>query len=176
MTSIGQFKGMKMRSTPTYLPLGQALGATMIQVPWPDVYNALERGVVDGYFAPVIGTLSTKLYEQVCCMLKPHFWTVRTWMYISLDKWNKLTPEQQKVLTDSMVAVEQWTPGFYNDYIGKEIDTLVNKHGLRIHELKGDEAKRFRTMAYESSWKKYLPNSPEYGKQIREMARKLEDQ
>ena len=175
VTSIAQFKGMKMRSTPTYLPLGQALGATMIQVPWPDVYNALERGVVDGYFAPVIGTLSTKLYEQVCCMLKPYFWTVRTWMYISLDKWNKLTPEQQKVLTDSMIAVEQWTSGFYGGVIGKEINTLVSKHGLKIHELKGDEAKRFRTMAYESSWKKYLPNSPEYGKQIREMARKLED-
>jgi TRAP-type C4-dicarboxylate transport system substrate-binding protein len=96
-------------------------------------------------------------------------------MYISLDKWNKLTPEQQKVLTDSMIAVEQWTSAFYGGVIGKEINTLVSKHGLKIVELKGDEAKRFRTMAYESSWKKYLPNSPEYGKQIREMARKLED-
>ena len=175
VTSIAGFKGMKMRSTPTYLPLGQALGATMIQVPWPDVYSALERGVVDGYFAPVIGTLASKLYEQVCCMLKPYFWTVRTWMYINLDVWKKLTPEQQKVLKDSMVATEGWTPGFFKGFIADEINTLVSKHGLKIVELKGDEAKRFRTMAYEASWKKYLPNSPEYGKQIRELARGLED-
>ena len=46
---------------------------------------------------------------------------------------------------------------------------------MKVTELKGEEAKSFTQMAYESSWKKYLPNSPEYGKQIREMARKLED-
>ena len=67
--------------------------------------------MVDGYFSPVIGTLGNKLYEQVCCMLKPYFWTVRTWLYMSLDSWNKLTPEQQKVITDSIVATEKWTPG-----------------------------------------------------------------
>jgi TRAP-type C4-dicarboxylate transport system substrate-binding protein len=172
---IADFKGLKMRSTPTYLPMGQALGASMIRIPWADLYPALERGVVEGYFSPAIGTLQTKLYEQVCCMLKPYFWTVRTWMYINLDVWKKLTPEQQKVLKDSMVATEGWTPGFFKGFIADEINTLVSKHGLKIVELKGDEAKRFRTMAYESSWKKYLPNSPEYGKQIREMARKLED-
>ncbi len=173
--SVDGFKGMKMRSTPTYLPLGQALGATMIQVPWPDVYNALERGVVDGYFSPVIGTLGSKLYEQICCMLKPYFWTVRTWLYINLDTWKKLTAEQQKVLTDSIVAAENWTPGYYKGIIDEEIDTLVSKHGLKIIELAGDEAKSFRKMAYESAWKKYLPNSPEYGKKIRELARGLED-
>ncbi|MCY4488988.1 MAG: TRAP transporter substrate-binding protein DctP [Deltaproteobacteria bacterium] len=175
VSSINDFKGKKMRSTPTYLPLGQALGATMIQVPWPEVYNALERGVVDGYFSPVIGTLGNKLYEQVCCMLKPYFWTVRTWLYMSLDSWNKLAPDQQKVITDSIVAVEKWTPGYFQKLIDNELDALVNKHGMKVTELKGDEAKRFRTMAYESSWKKYLPNSPEYGKQIRELARGLED-
>ena len=175
VTSPAGFKGMKMRSTPTYLPLGEALGATMIQVPYPEVYNALERGVVDGYFSPVVGTLANKLYEQICCMLKPFFWTVRTWLYVNMDTWNKLTPEQQKVLTDSMIATENWTEGYFNDVIKKELDTLVNEHGMKVIEFKGDEAKSFRKMAYESSWKKYLPNSPEYGKKIRELARGLED-
>ena len=175
VTSIAGFKGLKMRSTPTYLPLGEALGATMIQVPYPEVYNALERGIVDGYFSPVVGTLANKLYEQICCMLKPFFWTVRTWLYVNMDSWNKLTPEQQKVLTDAMIAAENWTPAFFKKVIKEELDTLTNKHGMKVIELKGDEAKRFRRMAYESSWKKYLPNSPEYGKQIRELARGLED-
>lgn len=173
--SLADFKGKKMRSTPTYLPLGEALGATMVRVPWPDVYNALERGVVDGYFAPIIGTLGSKLYEQVCCMLKPYFWTVRTSLYMGGDAWNKLTPEQQKVITDSIVAVEKWTHGFFQGLIDKELDVLVNEHGMKIIEIKGDEAKQFRKMAYESSWKKFLPTSPEYGKQIRELARGLED-
>ena len=93
---IADFKGLKMRSTPTYLPMGQALGASMIRIPWADLYPALERGVVEGYFSPAIGTLQTKLYEQVCCMVAPHFWTVRTWLYIGMKTWNKLTPEQQK--------------------------------------------------------------------------------
>ena len=171
---IADFKGLKMRSTPTYLPMGQALGASMIRIPWADLYPALERGVVEGYFSPAIGTLQTKLYEQVCCMVAPHFWTVRTWLYIGMKTWNKLTPEQQKVLTDAIVATEEWAQAHYAGIIGKEIDTLVKEHGMKVIEFKGDEAKRFLKMAYESAWNKYVPASPEHGKKIRKLARDLE--
>ena len=114
--SLADFKGMKLRGTPTYLPIAESLGASMIRMPYSDLYAGLERGVVEGYFSPIIGTLGAKFYEQICCIIKPFFWTVRTWLYFNLKTWNKLTPEQQKLLTDAAIETEKWGPAHFDKY------------------------------------------------------------
>ena len=172
--SLADFKGMKLRGTPTYLPIAESLGASMIRMPYSDLYAGLERGVVEGYFSPIIGTLGAKFYEQICCIIKPFFWTVRTWLYFNLKTWNKLTPEQQKLLTEAAIETEKWGPAHFDKYIDAEHNTLVTKHGMQIIELPPEDSKRLRKIAYESAWKKFVPVSPKYGKQVREMARRFE--
>ena len=172
--SLADFKGMKLRGTPTYLPIAESLGASMVRMPYSDLYAGLERGVVEGYFSPIIGTLGAKFYEQICCIIKPFFWTVRTWLYFNLETWNKLTPEQQKLLTEAAIETEKWGPAHFDKYIDAEHDTLVKKHGMQIIELPAEDSKRLRKIAYESAWKKFVPVSPQYGKQVREMARRFE--
>ena len=172
--SLADFKGMKLRGTPTYLPIAESLGASMVRMPYSDLYAGLERGVVEGYFAPIIGTLGAKFYEQICCIIKPFFWTVRTWLYFNLKTWNKLTPEQQKLLTEAAIETEKWGPAHFDKYIDAEHDTLVEKHGMQIIELPPEDSKRLRKIAYESAWEKFVPVSPQYGKQVREMARRFE--
>ena len=172
--SLADFKGMKLRGTPTYLPIAESIGASMIRMPYSDLYAGLERGVVEGYFSPIIGTLGAKFYEQICCIIKPFFWTVRTWLYFNLKTWNKLTPEQQKLLTDAVIETEKWGPAHFDKYIDAEHNTLVTKHGMQIIELSPEDSKRLRKIAYESAWKKFVPVSPQYGKQVREMARRFE--
>lgn len=171
---LADFKGMKLRGTPTYLPIAESLGASMVRMPYSDLYAGLERGVVEGYFSPIIGTLGAKFYEQICCIIKPFFWTVRTWLYFNLKTWNKLTPEQQKLLTEAAIETEKWGPAHFDKYIDAEHNTLVTKHGMQIIELPPEDAKRLRKIAYESAWKKFVPVSPKYGKQVREMARRFE--
>ncbi len=172
--SLADFKGMKLRGTPTYLPIAESLGASMVRMPYSDLYAGLERGVVEGYFSPIIGTLGAKFYEQICCIIKPFFWTVRTWLYFNLKTWNKLTPEQQKLLTEAAIETEKWGPAHFDKYIDAEHDTLVEKHGMQIIELPPEDSKRLRKIAYESAWEKFVPVSPQYGKQVREMARRFE--
>ena len=172
--SLADFKGMKLRGTPTYLPIAESLEASMVRMPYSDLYAGLERGVVEGYFSPIIGTLGAKFYEQICCIIKPFFWTVRTWLYFNLKTWNKLTPEQQKLLTEAAIETEKWGPAHFDKYIDAEHDTLVKKHGMQIIELPPEDSKRLRKIAYESAWEKFVPVSPQYGKQVREMARRFE--
>ncbi len=47
------FTGLKIRVTPVYRDIVQALGGTPITTPPGEVYTALERGVVDGYGWPI---------------------------------------------------------------------------------------------------------------------------
>jgi TRAP-type transport system periplasmic protein len=49
------FSGLKIRVTPIYRDLVLALGGTPITTPPGEVYNALERGVADGYGWPILG-------------------------------------------------------------------------------------------------------------------------
>lgn len=167
---LDEFKGLKLRGTPTYVPLAEAIGASMVSMPYSELYTALERGVVDGYFSPVIGTLGLKFYEQICCMVKPFFWTVRIWLYINAKAWNKLSAQERKILADAIIETEKWAPQHFQKVVDDELNTLVTKHGMKMIPLPESDAKRFRKMAYDSTWEKFLPTAPQYGERIRKMA------
>ncbi len=49
------FTGLKIRVTPVYKDVVEALGGTTVTTAPGEVYTALERGVVDGYGWPVTG-------------------------------------------------------------------------------------------------------------------------
>ncbi len=57
------FTGLKIRVTPVYRDIVQALGGTPITTPPGEVYTALERGVADGYGWPVTRHLRSRLGE-----------------------------------------------------------------------------------------------------------------
>ena len=49
------FTGLKIRVTPVYKDIVEALGGTTVTTAPGEVYTALERGVVDGYGWPITG-------------------------------------------------------------------------------------------------------------------------
>ena len=58
------FRGLKMRiATPTHEPLMRALGATPIQMPYADVYQALKTGKVDGSDNVPANLYTSKMHE-----------------------------------------------------------------------------------------------------------------
>ena len=56
---------MKIRGLPFNLNLIKALGGSPIIVAPPELYSALEKGVVDGYGWPQIGHIERKFHEIV---------------------------------------------------------------------------------------------------------------
>jgi len=49
---IEDFKGMKIRVMPLYIPFIKALGAVPVTIRPPEIYTSIERGVVDGFMWP----------------------------------------------------------------------------------------------------------------------------
>jgi TRAP-type transport system periplasmic protein len=168
--TLEDFKGRKIRATPTYVALVEGLGASPVIMPPGEIYTAMERGVVEGYTWPAIGSEGMKLYEVTCCMIKPFYWTVRTILLMNVKAWARLSPQHQKVLTEAVAEMEEWAPAHFRTIVEDEIHTLVTKRGMKVIELPEAEAKRFRQIAYEGAWRKWVPTSPKYGEQIRKMA------
>ena len=64
MKTLDEFKGLKFRvlgGPPT--EMAKALGAVPTLIPMPDVYQSLDKGVVDGAAAPWEAVQAFRLYE-----------------------------------------------------------------------------------------------------------------
>jgi len=95
-------KGLKVR-TPPELPTQaamEALGAIVATINFNELQMALKQGVVDGQENPVAVIYSNKLNEaQKYLALTGHNYNTMVHV-ISKKTWDKLTPEQQKIVKE----------------------------------------------------------------------------
>ena len=118
-------KGLKMR-TPPELQLQAAMeacGAVVTKIAFPELYNALKQNVVDGQENPLAVIYHFKLYEvQKNLALTRHVYNSMVHV-MSKTSYDKLTPEQQKIIREESKKAGQW----FRDTMVKEEADLVGK-------------------------------------------------
>ncbi|CAG1011719.1 hypothetical protein BURK2_04346 [Burkholderiales bacterium] len=81
-----------------------ALGAQVTKIAFPELYMSLSQGVVDGQENPISVIASNKIYEvQKHLALTNHAYNSMIHV-MNLEKWNRLTPAQQKVVQEESAA------------------------------------------------------------------------
>lgn len=162
------FTGLKIRVTPVYKDVVEALGGTAITTAPGEVYTALERGVVDGYGWPVIGIFDLGWDKVTKYRLDPGFYRVEVGVIVNLDKWKSLTDAQRKVLTDAALWLEN-LDAENPAAIKAEIERQT-KAGIEPIDFGPAESKRFIDTANEAAWKAIIKNAPESGPKLRTLA------
>jgi tripartite ATP-independent transporter DctP family solute receptor len=118
-------KGLKMR-TPPELQLQAAMeacGAVVTKIAFPELYNALKQGVVDGQENPLAVIYHFKLYEvQKNLALTRHVYNSMVHV-MSKTTWDKLTPAQQKIIKEESKKAGQW----FRDSMVQEEKGLISK-------------------------------------------------
>ena len=77
------FTGLKIRVTPVYKDVVEALGGTTVTTAPGEVYTALERGVVDGYGWPVTGIFDLGWEKVTKFRLEPAFYSVEVGVLVN---------------------------------------------------------------------------------------------
>ncbi|MBI3516087.1 MAG: TRAP transporter substrate-binding protein DctP [Proteobacteria bacterium] len=158
--------GLKIRVTPIYKDLVEALGGTGVTTAPGEVYTALERGVVDGYGWPALGIFDLGWHEKTKYRLDPGYYQVELLMMINLDSWKRLDAAQQKLLSDAALWVEsldsEWPAA-----IAAERERQ-GKAGIQALEFGAAQAKTFVQTAYDVGWKSVIAKNPEVGAQLRQ--------
>jgi len=98
--TLDDFKGLKIRGTGTSGKVVAALGGSPVGKAMGETYQMLQKGVVDGSFHPVETNKGWKVGEVVSYMTQ-NFSTAYTTtfaVFMNKDKWNSLTPGQQKII------------------------------------------------------------------------------
>ncbi len=112
VNGLADLKGKKIRVYATTLgDFVEGVGGTSVTVPFAEVIPALEKGVVD---CGITGTMSA--YKAKWHQVATHAYTLRVgWGLafgaMNMDKWNAMSAEQQKLLTDEVAALtdRMWT-------------------------------------------------------------------
>jgi TRAP-type C4-dicarboxylate transport system substrate-binding protein len=142
--SLKDLKGMKIRSTGLSSKVVEALGGVPVAMPQPGTYEALQKGVVDGTFAPMETMKGWKQGEVVKATTncKTIGYTTAMFVVMNKAKWDQLPPEVQKVFTD---VSSEWIAvhGKAWDDADAEAKTYIEGLGNKFIELGADETRKW---------------------------------
>src|SRR3954463_15130481 len=162
------FTGLKIRVTPVYKDIVEAMGGTTVTTAPGEVYTALERGVVDGYGWPVTGIFDLGWGKRTKFRMGPAFYSVEVGVLVNLDVWKGLNDAQKKVLNDAAL----WLEGLdsENDALMKSERDKQAAAGIAAIEFSAADAKAFLTKANDVGWASVIKRSPENGAKLRKLS------
>jgi TRAP-type C4-dicarboxylate transport system substrate-binding protein len=163
------FNGLKIRVTPVYRDIVQALGGTPITTPPGEVYTALERGVVDGYGWPILGIFDLGWEKVTKFRMEPAFYSVEVNVLVNQDVWKSLNDAQKKVLTDAALWLEGLDATESAELVKSERERQ-QKFGIEALDFGPAASQDFLKKANDVAWQSVIAKSPESGKKLRELA------
>lgn len=140
-------EGFKMRSVPVYNAFLKSLGATTVTVQVPEIYNALERGLVDGFAFPEMWTRKFGWAKFVKYRVYPTFYQLEPCIFITNKALDKLSPEGRKIMVDLGKKWERVSYDFWKPQVSKEREILAQKFGQKEITLSPAAAKKYISMA-----------------------------
>lgn len=128
------FSGLRIRGTPIYHPLIEALGGAPVVLPASEIYPSLERGVVDGAAWPTVGAVGFRWYEVADYMMRPSFGQVGHLVFMNLDRWNSLSPEMQETIARVAEAYEIEATAIMDEVVAAE-EAAMAAQGVSVSQL-----------------------------------------
>lgn len=163
-------EGLKIRvmESPIYLDSFRQLGTSPVPMPFPEVYNALQQGVIDAQDNPIMTSILMK-FTEVCpfATLTNHILT-ECIQVINIDVWNRLSPEQQQIFRKGAQEAIKVNREKCKELREKLIKQTEEK-GLKIVRLTPEERKAFmeKVMPIHKKYEKKvgkIQDKKEYGK------------
>ncbi len=157
----------------------KALGASPLSMPIPEVYQALQKGVVDGAVYPIEGNKAWRFAEvtkySIACY--PVAYSVGFFVVMNKKKWNELPNDIKKIIRE---VNKEWVIKHGKDWDEADYEgaryTLM--HGNEIIGIPYKEAKRWKKRIkvvfdkyVESTEKRGLPGK----KVLRYLEKRLKD-
>ena len=140
-------EGFKMRSVPIYDAFLRALGATTVTVQVPEIYNALERGLVDGFAFPELFTRPMGWPKFVKYRIYPRFYQLEPCIFISNKALKKLSEEGRELMLKLGRDWEHTSHDYWKPLVEKESEILAKEFGHKTITMTGAAAERYIGLA-----------------------------
>ena len=177
--TMEDLKGMKIRTHSLVLKSSlEKLGAVPVTLPISELYEALQKGVIDGCITPWSAVYDFGLHDVVKYATVANFYNSSFAMVMKPDSFKKLTSEDQKIL-DQMMGEKMGLKAatVYDNAAQLGIDSLKKK-GAVIYTLAKEEEGRWKKAVEDvySQWVRDMEKKNLPGKKVLEEAQRLSAQ
>ena len=160
---------------PAFEQMLAGVGASIASMPSSEIYTAMQTGVLDAANTSSGSFVSYRIYEQVKCLTAPGehaLWFMYEPILMSKRSWDKLNEAQQKALMAAGKKAEEYMTAQAKGLDDKLVDAY-KKAGVEVVTMNADQAKAWREIANETSYKIFAEKVPG-GKELIEKALAVE--
>ncbi|MDP2917470.1 MAG: TRAP transporter substrate-binding protein [Dehalococcoidia bacterium] len=171
--TLEDLKGLKLRITGSYTTdYMKRLGAVPLSLSPADIYDSMQKGVIDGYAMNWEGTMGRRLYEQAKFITVSNWYTGAFFTIMNLSKWKSLPPDIQKAI-ESVSGLEAGTQ------VAKAMDdeeapcrAELKKRGAEIIELSDADKAKWQEAA-KPVWDKWAADAKAKGAPADEILKEI---
>ncbi|MFH1651041.1 MAG: TRAP transporter substrate-binding protein DctP [Chloroflexota bacterium] len=160
------FKGLKIRSVAMINPLINALGAVGVAVAVPEIYTAAQRGLIDGFGQPLIGSYERGFHEVSKYIVDTPLMQIPNALLFNKDVWNKLPADTQAFLRKTALEVES-TIGPYYTAEDQRQRQLMAQNGVTLLNWSADDKFWLVDKTYSGNWDMVLREDPTNGSELK---------
>ncbi len=124
-------EGMKIRvmNSPVYMDTFKQVGASPVGIPFPELYNALQQGVIDAQENPLLTSILIKATEVAKHVTNTDHILTECMIIVSPSVWDRLSDKQKKIFREAAdVCIRT------NREVNRELHKSLPKIGLSIEE------------------------------------------
>jgi len=124
-------KGLKIRvmTSPIYIDTFKALGASPVDLAFPQIYNALQNKTIDAQENPLLTSILIKATEITKFVTLTGHILTECIIIVNPDYWKTLTPEQQTIFKDAAKLTIK-----VNREVDAELEKKLPQSGLSVEE------------------------------------------
>ena len=178
--NLNDLKGLKLRASAGVLAnTAKLLGAVPVTLPFSEIYDAGQKGVIDGQVGNIGHLINARLYELFHYQTDIYLCTANMFsMIMNLDRWNKLPKDvQDGIMSVSgkqgaiMAGREGYGPG-----LGVELEKVTKAGNYKVEEVAADpgEEQKWKDLAGKPQWDKWIADIEARGLPGRDTFNKLQ--
>ena len=116
----------------------------------PDIYQALDTGLINGSSMALAPMTSLAWYEVAPYWALDGTFAAGNMFTVNLDWWESLTDAQREVIQAAADATEAYSATMYDDSIDEDIATIENATGNQFAQLSDEDIAFFWSLVFES--------------------------
>ena len=152
VTKLSDLKGKRIRSYGgARIGMSTVLGVSAIFMPYAQIYEALERGVVDGAEATILLTDSFKHYEIAKNLtLASTGYVVGSGYSINLNRWNSFPDSLKKIFKEAAAEHDMEWARLMMEQEAIKLKDFQEKRGVTVREFSAEDKVAFQKAAKEA--------------------------
>ncbi len=172
ITSPDDVKGLQTRAAgKAFEQMLAAAGASIASMASSEIYNAMQTGVLQAANTSSSSFVSYRIYEQVKCYTPAGdvaLWFMYQPLLMNKSAYDGLNDAQKKALDAAAAKAEAYYLAEAKKQDAASVETFKSK-GVEIKEMSAEEFEAWRAIAKESSYKKFVSDTPN-GQKLLDMA------